>query len=377
MKARTIIIAAMLAAGTTASAQFRIDSCGRVAAGGYVADTVAALSVGNTTMHGSGYSIGVYSSTPSTNLCNIGVEGVALPTTPNGSGRSIGVRGMAGHGPAGRNYGVLGALGDSLPGAGITGSDGLSTMTSASGRYAGLFYGDISAKGTTATRLVNDYDAPSTQADTISNPAILLYPVRTYVKRYRTDIINGDSGVIVTGRTIPGDFHRDYDTTTIVNTPTYEYHYSVIPASGISPGLMVEDAQGRTVVNYTELVPLMAETAWKIAMLFHGRNMGRVLSGEISPLEAAEIEGWTPDDAVALLAMAVAREDMACTNAEIPGNAVDVTLMFFDEGGALLSQRTLTDSERMSSSIGQCPDGATYCAIIADGAEVQTVRVAR
>lgn len=353
MEARTIIIAAVLAAGTTASAQLRIDSCGRVAVGGGAADSAATLNVGYTTQHGSGYCIGAHSSTSSANLYNIGVEGVALPTAPSGSGRSIGLRGMAGHGLTGRNYGVLGALGDSLPGAGIAGCDGLSSMASASGRYAGMFYGDIAAKGTAAARLVNDHDALSTQADTISNPASLLYPARTHVKRYPTDTIGGN------------------------NNTTYEYHYSVIPTSGISPGLLVEDAQGRTVVNYTELVPLMAETAWKVAMLFHGRNMGRVLSGEISPQEAAEIEGWTPDDAAALLAMAVAREETTRTSADIPDNAADVTLMFFDEGGALLSQRTLTGCERSSGGIGQCPDEAAYCAIVADGAEVQTVRVAR
>ena len=374
MEARTFLLAAVLAAGTTASAQLRTDSCGRVAAGGFAADPATKLSVGNTAWHGSGYCVGTHASTPSTSLYNIGAEGVALPASPGGTGHSFGIRGIAGSGSSGRNYGVSGALLDSLSGAGVAGSDGMSPEVAAGGMYAGLFFGDAAATCTAAARLVNEHDAPSTQADTISGtPSGLLYPIRSYTKVYPA----GSNGT--GGSAMPRGTSRLGGTGALRDsvTPTSEYHYCVVMDSGVPPGLVTEDAQGREVANYTELVPLMAGMAWDTIRLFLGWNTRRVLSGEMSPQEAAELAGWTPDDAATLLAVAVAREEISGTMIAPTPNASGITLMFFDESGALLSQRTQTDSERLSGNIGQCPQGAAYCAIVADGAEVQTVRVAR
>ena len=372
MEARTIILAVVLAVGTNASAQLRIDSCGRVAAGGFAADPAAVLSVGNTTGHDNGYCIGTHSSTPSASLYNIGAEGAAIADPAGGTGRSFGIRGIAGSGSTGSNYGVYGTQLGPQYGAGVSGSDGTVPEVAADGMYAGLFFGDVLATSTTAARLVNGHDAPSTQADTISGSlSSLLAPIRTYTKSYPTGT-SGAGGSMDGNRLSPGSAERASN-----SASTYENHYSVVIGTGISPGLVTEDAQGRALVNYTELVPLMAEMAWKTALLFLGRNTARVLGEEMTPQEAAELAGWTPDDAAALMAVAVAREEISGMRSTPATDAASVTLMFFDESGALLSQRTQTVSERSSGSIGQCPQGAAYCAIVADGAEVQTVRVAR
>ena len=373
MEARTIILAVVLAVGTNASAQLRIDSCGRVAAGGFAADPAAVLSVGNTTGHDNGYCIGTHSSTPSTSLYNIGAEGAAIADPAGGTGRSFGIRGIAGSGSTGSNYGVYGTQLGPQYGAGVSGSDGTAPEVAADGMYAGLFFGDVLATSTTAARLVNGHDAPSTQADTISGSlSSLLAPIRTYTKSYPTGTFGAVGGSQDGSGLYPGSAERASN-----SASTYENHYSVVMGTGISPGLVTEDAQGRALVNYTELVPLMAEMAWKTALLFLGRNTARVLGEEMTPQEAAELAGWTPDDAAALMAVAVAREEISGMRSTPATDAASVTLMFFDESGALLSQRTQTVSERSSGSIGQCPQGAAYCAIVADGAEVQTVRVAR
>ena len=75
---------------------------------------------------------------------NIGGEGIAYSFTANNSGRSFGLRGVAGNCPNNYNYGVLGALQGKQGGAAIFGTTSGKTLgTNVGGSYAGYFDGNV------------------------------------------------------------------------------------------------------------------------------------------------------------------------------------------------------------------------------------------
>ena len=375
MKTRTMIFLPILTIGINVSAQLTVDTCGKVAIGASSTEPTTSLSVGQSSQHGSEYKTGIFSSAPSQSIFNIGVEGVCLSHVLLATGRSIGVRGIAGRGAPGYNYGVLGNLQGMQNGAGVFGCSGVAPIVAPDGPYAGLFSGDIAATGITAARLANEHDATST-ADAINGSAIdLLSPLHAYSRRYRTDIIQ-DTIIPIREGTRSGDLPAPYDSL-IVPPPNYEEHYCIVLDNNVSPTLLTEDAQGHPVVNYTEVIPLMAKAAMEIVTCVFGNNTNSVLNGEISPDTAVRMAGWLPGGDSALTAAETEGNGSDEMVGFIPSDNVDATLMFFDERGAMLSKRCPTAEERTTGQVGQHPNGAFYCAIVSDGMEVYTIKVGK
>lgn len=375
MKTRTIIMSVVLATVTTVSAQLRVDTCGKVAIGASSTEHTTSLSVGQSSQHGSEYKTGVFSSAPTQSMFNIGVEGVCLSRVLLATGRSIGVRGIAGRGAPGYNYGVLGNLQGIQNGAGVFGCDGVASIVAPDRPYAGLFSGDVAATGITSARLANEHDATSTAGDINGSAIDLLSPLHAYSRRYRTDIIQ-DTIIPIREGTRPGDFPTPPDSP-IVPPPYYEEHYCLVLDNNVSPTLLTEDAQGRLVVNYTEVIPLMAKAALEVVACAFGNNTNSVLSGEMSPDTAARMAGWLPGGDAALTAAETEEGVSDEMGGLIPSGNVDATLMFFDERGAMLSKRCPTAEERTTGQVGQHPNGAFYCALVSDGMEVYTIKVGK
>ena len=142
---KTILFAIILLGCAKVSAQLKVFANGRVGVACTLDSVHAKLSVGNRDYATSGYNISLLSSTPTDSAYNIGVEGWAVPSSPIPTGRSYGVRGVAGNCTNGYNYGVLGRLLGSNNGAGVFGTISNELGKEIDGKYAGYFDGDVTA----------------------------------------------------------------------------------------------------------------------------------------------------------------------------------------------------------------------------------------
>lgn len=109
MKRFSIIFAALLCS-TLCFAQLKVYQNGNVGIGSTLTTTDSHLNIGNRTYSDSTYNVGITSSSQLTKQYNIGVDGWAYSDSLENSRKSLGVRGIAGNGTAGYNYGVSGIL---------------------------------------------------------------------------------------------------------------------------------------------------------------------------------------------------------------------------------------------------------------------------
>lgn len=168
------------------------------------------------------------------------------------SGTSCGVYGFAKGGANGRNFGVAGALGNQLNGAGLYGSSTENDLNlPLNGRYAGYFRGNINCTGSTTSlaymnlsdnrledNIVCIYD------ETLNN--ILKMNVINY--NYKQRELETDSGTVGL-----------YDE----NSPVLNRkHYGLIAQElqELYPDLVVEDADGFFSINYVEIIPLLVRS---------------------------------------------------------------------------------------------------------------------
>lgn len=109
MKRLSFIIAALICS-SLCFAQLKVYQNGNVGIGSALTTTDSHLNIGNHTYADTTYNVGVTSSSQLTKQYNIGVDGWAHSNSAVNSRIAMGVRGLAGNGRNGYNYGVAGIL---------------------------------------------------------------------------------------------------------------------------------------------------------------------------------------------------------------------------------------------------------------------------
>ncbi len=203
------------------------------------------------------YSMGTLSSTFITTSFNIGVYGAAQSSSPIGSGRAIGLYGIAGNSTSGYNYGVLGTLTGSQNGGAIVGSLSSGMGVYVPGIYAGYFDGTTKVNGTFyATNVVNtsdirlkenvinliDIEDGSTTLENIQRMNVIEYNFKAdkQIPDAEKDTIKAES--VRAAEEISKDRH---------------YGLSAQELQSIYPNLVKEGQDGYLGVNYIELVPIL------------------------------------------------------------------------------------------------------------------------
>ena len=345
------------------NAQLKVFQNGNTAVKSTATTSNVALSIGNKT-YGSDYSVYVSSANPATSsLYNIGSEGCAYHSTAISTGRTIGVRGIAGNCTSGYNYGVVGALQGSNGGAGIYGTAGNALGTGVGGRYAGYFDGDIRVTGAAKAYLANPNDQ---SVQSFANTSIV--SALTILSTLQTK-----QGTLV-GPSIN-------DTLGIRSTNSSSPHYGLVPSSIAQqyPILLIQDANGNNYVNYSELVAVLVQAVKDLYSMVCASA-----ATNPSAWDASEANGMA-ERALAAAAPGECRLYQNSPNPfnastvikySVPFGAGDAWIYVFDMQGTMLKQMRLdTNADRTVINGSELQPGMYLYSLIVNGKEIDTKRM--
>ena len=256
------LLTAVLAFGVlTANAQLTVFNNGNVNVGSTLQSSNVKLSVGNVAYSDTAYYVSLSLCTPATGGYNIGGEGIAYSSTVKNSGRSFGLRGVAGNCTNNYNYGVLGALQGKLGGAAIFGTtNGKLLGMYVDGRYAGYFDGNVKVTGLLSGDVVNQADVPSnksTATQPLTGALSNLASIEPY--KYVTSIPGTAIGSDSLSISKPGGTVAPTANTGIIIGGKTQYALPVDIIKAQYPALIIKDSNGNEYVNYTQLVPLLVQ----------------------------------------------------------------------------------------------------------------------
>ena len=345
------------------SAQLKVFQNGNTAVKSTATTSNVALSIGNKT-YGSDYSVYVSSANPATSsLYNIGSEGCAYRSTAINTGRTIGVRGIAGNCTSGYNYGVVGALQGSNAGAGIYGTVGNALGNFVGGKYAGYFDGDIKVSGATKAYLANPNDCSALNYSNLSIQSALSILATLQTRQ----------GIIV-GPNIT-------DTLGIRSTNSQDPHYGLLPSSiaQLYPNLVIQDAGGNNYVNYSELIAVLVQAVKDLYSMVCASA-----TSNSSIWDASETDGMEERALVA----AMPNEYKLYQNApnpfnsstvikySVPADAGDAWIYVFDLQGSMVKQIRLdTTSDRTIINGNELQPGMYLYSLVVNGKEMDTKRM--
>ncbi len=385
MKRISFIIAASLC-GTLCFAQLKVYQNGNVGIGSTLTTTDSHLNIGNRTYSDTTYNVGLTSSSQLTKQYNIGVDGWAHSNSVVNSRKTMGVRGIAGNGTSGYNYGVAGILKGTRNGAGVFGSVDNDNGIDVNGKYAGYFKGDISSTGVSKMKLVNEYDYSSgiNQGTTseLENPFLIISMMTPLIRTYR---VNGGGFSMTNGGNWDENLAQEYDEeeeeTRSLNIVT---HFALSGNSTLAQSdLMLSDASQHSYLNYTEIIPLLVAAVQDL-----DERVGR-LDGTLTLANSYTMANSETDDiSTPRLAAHNMRDCMLYQNNPnpfientvikyyVPEDAGDAWIYVFDMQGAMLKQLRLdTKTDRVILQGGDLKPGMYLYSLIVNGKEVDTKRM--
>lgn len=369
-----------LAACTGGFAQVKVFQNNHVGVATDLATTKAMLGIGNRTYTTGSYDVGLTSSPSSYTSYNVAVEGRASSDAAMNTGRSIGVRGIAGKCTNGYNYGVMGALKGSRFGTGVFGSSHTSLGLAVPGPYAGYFDGDVKVTGATKTNLVNLYNDLYEDTTAFNDSAVealsMLLPCKRRV--VNTTSMSGDSlQVLPPGPINPFSLNPNLVTPPVINTwvdhLALDPYYAILLADDY-PGLVAEDDAGNLRYNYVEVIPLLVAAIRDLAAQT-GISLQSLRSYDLGQALASDRRLSPPSNNPQ--AGSSEAQDVGVIRFSLPENTRDALLLLFDKRGGLLSQSSLnTRSKCMEIDKSTLPPDACFLSVVADGKEIATRRVA-
>ena len=371
MKRFSIIIAISLCS-SLCFAQLKVYQNGNVGIGCTLTTTDSHLNIGNHTYADTTYNVGLTSSSLLTKQYNIGVDGWAYSDTVANSHKTMGVRGLAGNGTSGYNYGVAGILKGTQNGTAVLGTVNNDNGIDIGGIYAGYFKGDIKSTGVSKMKIANIYDPVSILGPgSISNleyPFLVLssiIPVTQTIMANRDDMSDNNSTYDI------------YDESDAMNDRSLITHFA-LTTNGNMPqsGLMLTDALQHTYLNYTEIIPLLVAAV-------------QDLDERVNDLQSANSYSMEQTDEINNSFFSAMHNK--CTlyqnnpnpftentviKYSVPEDAGDAWLYVFDMQGAMLKQMRLdTKSDRVILQGGDLKPGMYLYSLIVNGKEVDTKRM--
>lgn len=386
MKRITFIFAALFCS-TLCFAQLKVYQNGNVGIGSTLTTTDSHLNIGNRTYSDTTYNVGLTSSSLLTKQYNIGVDGWAHSNSAINSRIAMGVRGIAGNGTAGYNYGIAGILKGTRNGAAVFGAVDNDNGIDVNGKYAGYFMGDIFSTGVSKIKLVNPTDAFTgliVITEDLHNPFQVISALTPVIRSIR--VPNG--GIIRDGET--GD---DYSTEHFENedfevdeerSSIYVNHFGLTTyeASTI-PELMLTDATQRSYINYTEIIPLLVaavqdldERVERLDSTFAFASSYPMENGETDDISMPRLAAHNMNDCILYQNNPNPFTENTVIKYTVPEDAGDAWLYVFDMQGAMLKQLRLdTKTDRIILLGGDLKPGMYLYSLIVNGREIDTKRM--
>ena len=385
MKQITIIFAALLCS-TLCFAQLNVYQNGNVGIGSTLITTDSHLNIGNRTYSDTTYNVGLTSSSLLTKQFNIGVDGWAHSNSAVNSRIAMGVRGIAGNGTAGYNYGVAGILKGTRNGAAIFGAVENENGTSIGGKYAGYFKGDVASTGVAKMKIVNEYDYnggvyQGTISD-LDNPFLIISMITPIIRTYTVNgggftMIDGE----ISGENSTQDYNDEEDETRSLNIVT---HLALTANSTLAQSdLMLSDASSHPYLNYTEIIPLLVSAVQDLD------DRVERLDGTLALVNSFTMDNSNTDDIATPRLAAHNMSDCilyqnnpnpftenTVIKYSVPEDAGDAWLYVFDMQGAMLKQLRLdTKLDRVILQDGDLKPGMYLYSLIVNGKEIDTKRM--
>ena len=385
MKQITIIFAALFCS-TLCSAQLKVYQNGNVGIGSTLITTDSHLNIGNRTYSDTTYNVGLTSSSLLTKQFNIGVDGWAHSNSAVNSRIAMGVRGIAGNGTAGYNYGVAGILKGTRNGAAIFGAVENENGTSIGGKYAGYFKGDVASTGVAKMKIVNEYDYnggvyQGTISD-LDNPFLIISMITPIIRTYTVNgggftMIDGE----ISGENSTQDYNDEEDETRSLNIVT---HLALTANSTLAQSdLMLSDASSHPYLNYTEIIPLLVSAVQDLD------DRVERLDGTLALVNSFTMDNSNTDDIATPRLAAHNMSDCilyqnnpnpftenTVIKYSVPEDAGDAWLYVFDMQGAMLKQLRLdTKLDRVILQDGDLKPGMYLYSLIVNGKEIDTKRM--
>lgn len=379
MKTRCILIGTLMAVCVNVHAQVKVFPNNHVGVTTNLTSPNAKLVVGNHDRTSSSYDARLISSPSTYAICNVGVEGWAASDTAMTTGRSIGVRGIAGNCRTGNNYGVMGVLDGERYGTGIYGTVNETNDLAVPGFFAGYFDGDVRVHEMLIATIVNRFNRLDATTQEYDEPTDQLLAMITPCKRRASNLIqisdstNHGGGIIDPFPFDPGkgvNSNPGYDTYTDHLALNSSY-LSVLAAA--FPGLVVEDSGGNLRFNYVEVIPILVAAI---------RDLAGEVGISLESLRSYDILQELTESRSLLLPRENACIDHSGTNENIvlnftlPKDTEKASLLLFDKTGRLISQNDLAPNAKyFELDKAAFPTGTFIYTLLADGKEVATKRV--
>lgn len=204
-------------------------------------------------------------------LYQCGVEGVALVAAPQSSGRTYGVKGLAGNATSGWNYGIYGQLNGTSNGAGVYGTSTSGENGSyVDGRYAGYFNGATKVNGNlTVTGSING--VVLSKVSNASAPAAVSSVSDEYERMAVTDKLSTLSATryyteapvkqvaLMEGASDTVSVAAPVNEIQKLSAERSHYGLDVEQLKESFPELVYEQEDGTVSVNYMELIPILVQ----------------------------------------------------------------------------------------------------------------------
>lgn len=216
------------------------------------------------------WSYGVYGKSICTSASfQVGVLGHVPITTPQSSGRTFGVQGIAGNATSGWNYGVFGQLDGTNNGAGVYGTATTGENGSyVDGRYAGYFNGATKVNGNlTVTGSINGVLLSQVNSSGIAAASLASEYEKTSISD-KLATLSSTCYYIDTPTELASKMKSVSDTATVATSMNrtqmfvaerMHYGLDVDQLKESFPELVYEQEDGTVGINYMEMIPILVQ----------------------------------------------------------------------------------------------------------------------
>ena len=311
--------------------------------------------------------VGYFEYIPSTPRQSVQKYLSAIVDNPD-SERNYGVYSVAGYASPGLNFGVSGVLSGPNAGTGVYGSSSYDEGFNTSGRYAGLFHGDLK---TTDAVYASAYN---TLADSRLNHDMALLEngsldnlMQVNVFRYSLKQFNVDSAEDST----PIGYYND-DSGILEKE---HFGLSGQEVKVIYPNLVSENQDGYLSVNYNEMIPLLIRSIQELKTELDKVN------AELETLKSiTKVAGRFQDLTTVLYQNSPNPFSVGCVvKCTIPQDINDALFCIYDYNGRQIQCRTISDrgDVRITVDGSGFEPGIYLYSLVTDGVIVDTKRMIR
>lgn len=313
-----------------------------------------------------------------------GVSGIAYNSQSQDTGRTYGVKGLAGNATDGWNYGVFGQLNGTQDGAGVYGTaTSGDNGTCVDGRYAGYFNG--------ATKVIGNLTVTGSISGVILSPSASSTSSLVQASALREESPSPSDRLLTLNSTtyyLPVHQARNIasalspDTASYVCTPSIletqiaeRVHYGIEEnqMEEAFPELVYRNEDGTTGINYIELIPVLVQTINELNARLQALEGGAIRKSPSS----SRVESSSDESEGQLQAMNNPTAKEISISYSVPTNVQSAEICICDMSGKLIKSQKLPylGKGNISISTDGLSSGIYIYSLIMDGKISATKRI--